>query len=149
MLILLLRISYWIAVGFLFLSVPLFAVSPEKRQARIERESKYKAIERLIQLEFANDNRGGLTVGIVENGGLVWSHGYGFADEGAGQRTTSETIYPIASLTKMVTGIMLLQLTERGKLHLADPVERYVPEVKKIPNPFPWAPPITLHASLT
>ena len=80
----------------------------------------------------------------MEEGQLVWSHNYGFADEGARQRTTSETIYPIASITKMVTGIMLLQLRERGKLHLADPVERYVPEVKKIPNPFPWTPPVTL-----
>jgi CubicO group peptidase (beta-lactamase class C family) len=144
MAILPLRVSSWTAASSLLLSVPLFAISPEKRQARTERESTYKRIEYLIQSEFAKDNRGGLTVGIVENGHLVWSHSYGFADEGAGQRATSETIYPIASLTKMVTGIMLLQLAERGKLHLADPVERYVPEVKKVPNPFPWAPTITL-----
>lgn len=43
----------------------------------------------------------------------------------------------------MITGIMLLQLVERSKVHLADPVERHVPEVRKIPNPFPWAPSVT------
>jgi CubicO group peptidase (beta-lactamase class C family) len=65
-------------------------------------------------------------------------------NEQRGTRATAETIYPIASLTKMITGIMFLQLVERGKVHLADPVESYVPEVSRIPNPFPWAPPMTL-----
>jgi CubicO group peptidase (beta-lactamase class C family) len=136
--------TYWIAVSFLFLSSPLFAISPQIQQAQTEHESKYQRIQRLIQSEFAKDNRGGLTVGIVEKGHLEWSHSYGFADDQSRQRTTTETIYPVASLTKMVTGIMFLQLVERGKAHLADPVESYVPEVKKIPNPFSWAPPITL-----
>lgn len=66
------------------------------------------------------------------------------ANEEAGIRATTETIYPIASLTKMITGIMLLQLVERGKVHLADPVEHYVPEVRKIRNSFPWTPSVTL-----
>jgi CubicO group peptidase (beta-lactamase class C family) len=39
---------------------------------------------------------------------------------------------------------MLLQLVERGKVHLADPVERYVPEIRQVRNRFPWVPPITL-----
>jgi CubicO group peptidase (beta-lactamase class C family) len=38
----------------------------------------------------------------------------------------------------------LLQLVERGQVHLADPVERYVPEIRQVKNRFHWAPPITL-----
>ena len=45
------------AVSFLFLSVPLLAVSPEKRQARTDKETKYKQVGNLIQSEFAKDNR--------------------------------------------------------------------------------------------
>ncbi len=56
----------------------------------------------------------------------------------------SRTLYCIASVSKVVTGIMLLQLVERGVVHLTDPVERYVPEFKKIPNPYRWSPPVTL-----
>jgi CubicO group peptidase (beta-lactamase class C family) len=97
-----------------------------------------------MRAEFAKDNRGGLTVGIFENEHLAWTSAYGFANEKARMRTTEDTVYPVASLTKMITGIMLLQLVERGKVHLADPVERYVSEFRKIPNPFPWAPPVTL-----
>lgn len=107
-------------------------------------ENKYARMDHLIRSEFARDNRGGLTVGIFEQGRLSWTAAYGFANEGARVRATAETIYPIASLTKMITGIMLLQLVERDKLHLADPVGRYVPEIKRIPNRFAWAPPVTL-----
>ena len=125
---------------FLLLLVPLGTASPQKQVAR---KSTYAHIDQLIRSEFAKDNRGGLTVGIVEQGNLVCSRAYGFADEEAGQRATTRTIYPIASLTKMVTGIMLLQLAQNGKVHLADPFVRYVPEIKTIPNRFPWTPPIT------
>jgi CubicO group peptidase (beta-lactamase class C family) len=97
-----------------------------------------------MRAEFGKDNRGGLTIGIFENGRLAWTNAYGFANEKARIRATDDTVYPVASLTKMITGIMLLQLVERGKVHLADPVERYVPEFTKIPNPFPWTPPVTL-----
>jgi CubicO group peptidase (beta-lactamase class C family) len=128
----------------LFISALVFSESPDRGQAEPETESKYQPIESLIQSEFVKDNRGGLTVGILHKGRLEWSHSYGFADEESRRRTTTETIYPIMSLTKMVTGIMFLQLVERGRVHLTDQVERYVPEIKKIPNPFPWAPPITL-----
>jgi CubicO group peptidase (beta-lactamase class C family) len=88
-----------------------------------------------MRTEFGKDNRGGLTVGIFENGRLAWTNAYGFANEKAKIRATDDTIYPVASLTKMITGFVLLQLVERGKVHLADPVERYVPEFKKIPKP--------------
>jgi CubicO group peptidase (beta-lactamase class C family) len=106
--------------------------------------SRYTQIARLIRSEFDKDNRGGLSVGVLEGGRLAWRRTYGWANEEGRLRTNDQTIYPIASLTNMVTGVMLLQLVERGKVHLADPVNVYVPEVQQISNPFPWAPPITL-----
>ncbi len=128
----------------LILSVPLVTNAVPPAQRPNDRAARYARIESLIRSEFAKDSRGGLTVGIFEKGRLSWTGVYGFANEKARVHTSAETIYPVASLTKMVTGIMLLQLVERDKVHLADPVERYVPEFRKIPNPFPWAPPVTL-----
>ena len=98
----------------------------------------------MIAEEFARDGRGGLSVGLIEGGDLVWTQSLGLADEEAQRAATIDAVYPIASATKMLTGLMLLQLVERGEVHLSDPVERYVPEIRALENPFPWAPPITL-----
>lgn len=133
-----------IASLLLFLSVPWVTNAVPPSQPPNDRAARYARIERLIRSEFAKDGRGGLTVGIFENGRLSWTRVYGFANEKTRVHTKAETLYPVASVTKMVTGIMLLQLVERKKVHLADPVEHYVPEFRKIPNPFPWAPPVTL-----
>ena len=44
----------------------------------------------------------------------------------------------------MFTAVMLDQLVEAGKVHLSDPVSRYVPEIASVQGKYPNAPPITL-----
>jgi CubicO group peptidase (beta-lactamase class C family) len=112
-----------------------------------KQDPRYSQIDTLMQTELARSAGPGhaLTIGIVEQGRLAWTKSYGVADfTKAASPPDSRTIYPVASVTKVITGIMLLQLVERGVLHLSDPVERFVPEIKRIPNAYPWAPPITL-----
>jgi CubicO group peptidase (beta-lactamase class C family) len=112
-------------------------------RAESAHSDRFVSIKRLIDDEYAKDNRGGLTFGLIEDGKLAWTYRLGFAEERS-QRATVDSIYPIASATKMLTGLMLLQLVERGQVHLSDPVEKYVPEIKQVANPFPWSAPITL-----
>ena len=42
-----------------------------------------------------------------------------------------DAIFPIASMTKPVTGVAILMLVEEGKIRLSDPVSRFVPEFKE------------------
>ena len=41
-----------------------------------------------------------------------------------------DTIFPIASMTKPITGVAVLMLVEEGKVRLTDPVSRFIPEFK-------------------
>jgi len=107
-------------------------------------DRNFNEVRQLLEQEFARDGRGGLSVGIVDQGELVWTHNIGFIDEATRRPATAESIYPIGSTTKMVTGLALLQLVERGVVHLSDPAEKYVPEMRQMQNPYPWAPPVTL-----
>lgn len=102
------------------------------------------AIDQMFTHEFSKDNTGAMTVGLVEGGRLAWTKSYGFIDQRKSTAATADTVYGIASVTKIFTGIMLLQLVERGKVHLTDKVERYLPEVNLIPTKYPWTPHITL-----
>jgi D-alanyl-D-alanine carboxypeptidase len=69
---------------------------------------------------------------------------YGFADAENKKLAARDTVYRIGSITKQFTATMMLQLAEQGKIHLGDPVEKYFPEITKVPKRTPDTPPITL-----
>lgn len=58
------------------------------------------------------------------------------------------TIFRIASHSKMFTSIALMQLRDQGKLDLDDPVKKHLPWFD-IRNAFPDAPPVTIRNLLT
>jgi CubicO group peptidase (beta-lactamase class C family) len=72
----------------------------------------------------------GLSAVILEDGDILWTQGFGFADVEHRVPATPDTLYQIASVTKTFTAILTLQLVEQGKLDLDAPVSRYVPEIK-------------------
>ncbi len=94
--------------------------------------------------EYQKDPIGGLMLGVVADGGLAWSKSYGFADAETKKAATDQTNYRVGSITKQFTGLMLLQLAERGKVRLSDPLVKYVPEFSAVKSPYPNAPAITL-----
>ena len=101
-------------------------------------------IEALAAAEFAKDNAGSLTVAVIRPEHELWTKTYGSAALETQTPVTAETRYRIGSITKQFTALMFLQLLEAGKVNLADPVEKYVPELRQIRGAFAGAPPITL-----
>ncbi len=55
------------------------------------------------------------------------THG-GLADEAAGRLLTADSIFDLASLTKLFTGLLVMRLFEEGRLDLARPVTAYAPQ---------------------
>lgn len=90
----------------------------------------------------------GIAVGIVYDQDLIWSAGFGFADLEKGLSMTPETVFRIASITKLFTCIAIMQLRDQGKLRLDDPVQKYLPWFK-IQNPFSKSPAITIRQLMT
>ena len=78
-----------------------------------------------ITARFVTDNRlPGAAVGVVRDGQLAWSHGYGFADRETGRRPDAQTQYRVASISKTFTASSILQLRDAGRLRLDDPAGR-------------------------
>jgi CubicO group peptidase (beta-lactamase class C family) len=59
----------------------------------------------------------------------------GFADVAAKRPMTPDSLFWIASMTKPVTGTAVLMLQDDGKLNLADPVAKYIPEFANLKTP--------------
>jgi CubicO group peptidase (beta-lactamase class C family) len=53
-------------------------------------------------------------------------------DARAGESLKTDAIFRIASMTKPITSVAFMQLVEEGKLALADPVHRVIPEWKDL-----------------
>jgi len=71
----------------------------------------------------------GAAVTIVRRGRALWTAGLGKADVASGRDATAETLFRIGSVSKAFSSLMVLLLESEGKLHLDDPIRRYIPEI--------------------
>lgn len=86
----------------------------------------------------------GLAVGIVRGPELVYARAFGFADLDAERPVTLDTIFRIASVTKVFTTTLLAVLRDEGVVALDDPVAKHLPAGLKVPGDPRGAAAITL-----
>lgn len=68
----------------------------------------------------------GLSAVVFKNNKLVWSNGYGWSNLKPCRPVTSDTLFRVASLSKMVTATALMQLYEQRKFDLDDDISNYL-----------------------
>jgi len=68
----------------------------------------------------------GLGFGLVRSGRIVGVYGFGLADRERGQRVTPDTVFHLASVSKVVTGAAAMQLWEQGRFKLDEPIAPYL-----------------------
>ena len=69
----------------------------------------------------------GVSAALVKDGEIVAADGFGHRETEGGLPMTAHTITPLASLTKSVTGVGIMQLVEEGLVWLDEPVASYLP----------------------
>ena len=72
----------------------------------------------------------GLAAAVAREGDIVWSRGFGLADAERGRPATDTTAFYLASVTKSVAAIILMQLAEKGLVDLDDPIRDYGVELE-------------------
>ena len=88
-----------------------------------------------------------LSIAIVLDQKIIYSQAFGYADVDKKIPATTNTIYRIASMTKLFNATMLMQLAERGKVDINDPLVKYIPAYK--PKYLPNTGPTTLRQLAT
>jgi methyl acetate hydrolase len=71
----------------------------------------------------------GVVALITDRDRVLYKSSFGVADVSTGRPLTSDALFRIASMTKPVTSVALMQLVEQGALGLDDPAEKYLPEL--------------------
>ena len=91
----------------------------------------------------------GASLRVVGENGALGHTSYGLKDRDAGAAVDELTIYHWASITKTLTGIGIMQLRDRGKLSLEDPILKFVPELEGVHNVYGPMSAITLRQLLS
>jgi len=93
--------------------------------------------ERLARVDalldgYVNDGRiGGIVALVLRDGKPVYEHAVGWADKEAGRKIAMDTEFRIASQSKALTSVAILQLMEAGKLTVNDQAGKYIPTFAK------------------
>lgn len=125
----------WIRVAALFaLAAPVLAAPAPAADAPLPAE--WIRLVATFDRELEKHGVVGASIGLVEDGRMVDRHDYGYADRARGRKVDGDTIFHWASITKTLNAITVMQMKDRGKLILTDPITRYVPELRRVHNPF-------------
>ena len=90
----------------------------------------------------------GATVSVVKDGKLLFAKGYGEADVESDEPVgADETLFRIASTSKLFTATAVMQLVEEGKVDLDEDVNAYLDDAE-VPDTYPGRP-VTLRHLLT
>lgn len=85
-------------------------------------DERFASYDRLIS-EFMKEHRvPGVSVAVTDRGKVVFARGYGYADIAAREKTQPTHLFRIASISKPITAVAILQLIERKKLSLDNKV---------------------------
>ena len=77
----------------------------------------------------------GLSIVLIRDAEIAWSKGYGFKNLDLKTKTSNETVFEIASLTKPVVALLALKLSEQKDLDLNTPLVNYLPKPQLINQP--------------
>lgn len=100
------------------------------RQAPREFAVPIKQFEEFARKHMALDKTVGLTIGFVKDD-FEWVGAYGYADLENKVAAKPESAYRLASVTKPMTAIAVMQLVEKGKINPDAEVQTYVPYFPK------------------
>lgn len=104
-------------------------------------------LETLIRSRMDEAGLMGVAGIVLVDGKVVWSNGFGYRDADRSKSFTVDTPMNVASITKTVTGVAMMQLVAEGKLDLDADINRYLPFPVRNPR-FPDTP-ITLRMLAT
>jgi CubicO group peptidase (beta-lactamase class C family) len=94
--------------------------------------ARLQRIDEVIQRHIDAKHISGAVSLVARKGFVIHFQAHGVKDIDSNRPMTRDTIFKMASSTKPVTGVAIMMLVEEGKIHLADPISRFIPEFKEM-----------------
>jgi methyl acetate hydrolase len=128
--------------------------------ASLNKPAHSEEIDKALQARVSAREIPGVVAMAANEQSVVYEGTFGFRDMAAGSRMSTDTVFRIASMVKLLTSIAALQLVERGKLKLDEPAGNIDPtlgsaqvlagfDTRGVPQLHPAQKPVTLRNLLT
>jgi len=113
------------------------AFSQEANEVTSTSIPNHQEINRALEGFIAKHEIAGAVTVVVEKDrvlhlGAVGNAKLGSATHPDSEPMTADSIFWIASMSKPVTGVCVMQLVDQGKLSLDDPIDRFLPEMSEL-----------------
>ena len=96
---------------------------PERAAHRVtssEAMPPFENYDRSMAMFMEKHRLPGASIAVTNGGKVVFAKGYGYADVAVNEKVQRDSLFRIASISKPITAVAVLQLYERGKLDLDD-----------------------------
>lgn len=119
------------------LTIILISLAFACSQSRSSETDSVESIVDKFQLQLQKDLEedaieGSISAAIIKEDKIIWSKAFGFSDREHKTLADTSTLYRTGSITKSFTAFLMMQLAEDGLIKLSDPIELYLPEIKKL-----------------
>ncbi|WP_071879423.1 serine hydrolase domain-containing protein, partial [Enterococcus silesiacus] len=112
----------------LFLQTGLLTQAQEVQKGTENDLSIEKQVDQIMD-KYIGKEIPGASIGIVKDGKVILTKGYGVSDiEKKTPVTGDKTVFEMGSVTKLFTWSMLMKLAEEGKVELDADIQNYLPE---------------------
>jgi CubicO group peptidase (beta-lactamase class C family) len=123
-----------LAFGFGFVSAGPAAVAADLEKTKPENvglsSDRLARVDAVVKSYIDAGQLTGAVVAVARSNKIVHEKSYGKLDADSGAAMPQDAIFRIASMTKPITSVGIMILVEEGKLLLADPISKYIPEFK-------------------
>lgn len=107
---------------YLSFLISLLLILPARLHAQKDR------IDSFIEKSMAEQRIVGLVLGVIKDGKVIKTKGYGYANLEYDIPVTTKTVFKIGSVSKQIIATAIMKLIQEGKLKLTDPATKYFPD---------------------
>ncbi|WP_281233385.1 serine hydrolase [Flavobacterium gelatinilyticum] len=94
-------------------------------QQKAAEKNIYIAMDKTASILSEKSKANSISIGVVKNGKTYTRH-YGEIDKGKDNTATNNTVFEVASITKLFTGLLASQAVLEGKLNLDDDIRKHI-----------------------
>ncbi|MEQ8423061.1 MAG: serine hydrolase domain-containing protein [Cyclobacteriaceae bacterium] len=87
-------------------------------------------LDSVIQKHIDGKKLAGATVLLAQHSQIIYQKSFGWQNIEIGRKMENNSIFRIASMTKPITTVALLQLMEQGKIDINEPASKYIPALE-------------------
>ena len=102
-----------------------YSLSAQSGKYEVSEKQIFASMDKTAGTFLEESGAGSFSIGIVKDGKTYTRH-YGETDKGKGNKATDNTLFEVASITKLFTGTLMAKAVLDGRISVDDDIRKYI-----------------------